>query len=104
MKSAFVYLLKIQENGIYKIGVSKNVEKRVKQLQTGNTEQIYLVNKFHSNYPYKIESYLHNIYKSNTISGEWFYLSDDDVNSFIDNCKKCETNFKCMDENNNPFL
>ena len=51
MKSAFVYLLKIQENGIYKIGVSKNVEKRVKQLQTGNTEQIYLVNKFHSNYP-----------------------------------------------------
>ena len=74
-KQKYVYLLKIPEKSIYKIGVSKDVEKRIKQLQTGNYEQITLVHKFKSNYPYKIESILHGMYKFKRIEGEWYDMS-----------------------------
>lgn len=99
----FVYLLKIPE-GIYKIGVSKNVDKRIKQLQTGNTEEITLVEKFESNYPYKVESSLHRRYNYDNIKGEWFYLTDEQVNNFLSNCKMLENNFYTLDKMGNPFF
>ena len=45
-EKSYVYLIKISNEGIYKIGVSKDVNKRVKQLQTGNPEQIEIIKTF----------------------------------------------------------
>ena len=39
-----IYLIQSQEDGYYKIGVSKHPKKRVKQLQTGNSSELKLLN------------------------------------------------------------
>lgn len=101
--SRFVYLLKNSEN-IYKIGVSKDVDKRIKQLQTGYSDDIVLVDKFLSEYPFKIETYLHHRYQVENVKGEWFYLTNEDVNNFKQHCLQLEKNFKCLDECGNPFF
>ena len=101
---SYVYLLKVSSDGIYKIGVAKDVNRRVKQLQTGNPEEIQILKTFHSQYPYKIESYLHRKYKRNNVLGECFYLSNKDINEFDETCKMCETNFEIMETWNNPYF
>lgn len=59
-------------NGFFKIGVSKNVQKRIKQLSCGCPtinviyQSDYLLNSF------EIEVMLHNLYKDKNIGGEWF--------------------------------
>ena len=58
---AYVYLIGDSgQDNTFKIGVTrKNVEKRIKQLQTGNGAEIYLVNFYETNYPFFIERLLH---------------------------------------------
>lgn len=101
---AFIYLLRIPEKGIYKIGVAKNVERRLKQLQTGNPEPIILVSKFKSERAYKIESILHRRYSLNRIEGEWFYLTDSQVDNFNHECMLLEENLNTLAKYKNPFI
>lgn len=70
-----LYIIQSDVTGAIKIGISKNPQKRLKQLQTGSpyTLRIMLVleNKAH------LEKYLHNklkpyIYSKYTCKGEWF--------------------------------
>ena len=103
MDKRYVYILKTSDD-VYKIGVAKDVESRVRQLQTGSVEEITLVNKFLSEFPFKIESTLHRKYNSNRINGEWYYLTEENLNSFINDCEKMEKNFKCLVEAKNPFI
>jgi predicted GIY-YIG superfamily endonuclease len=88
----FVYLLKLSESGYYKIGHTNNINKRIKELSTGNPEEIVLISKYSSKYYKEIENYLHNIHKFYNIKGEWFNLDIEDELKFIDNCKLCEKN------------
>ena len=97
---SYVYILKVSSDGIYKVGVSKNVEKRVKQLQTGNPEKIEIVKTFLSDYPYKIESVLHRSYQRNHVQGECYYLSEKDIENFEERCSICEQNFSIMEDMN----
>ena len=60
----FVYLIYDRNNNSYKIGVTKGDPKtRLKKLQTGNTCELELINQFEYEYPYRLESMLHNHYK-----------------------------------------
>jgi len=54
-----VYLICDAKNNTYKIGVSKNVDKRLKQLQTGNSNDLHLVYKIRTEHPFILESMLH---------------------------------------------
>lgn len=102
MDRRYVYLLKALDT--YKIGVTKNVEQRIKQLQTGNDTQIILVDKFLSEFPFKLESVLHRKYDINNVNGEWYYLSNEDVKNFQNDCLLIENNFKCLKEFDNPYM
>ena len=53
-----VYLLcELSENERFKVGVTKrDINKRIKELSTGNSNEIHLVNKFESEYYKKVES------------------------------------------------
>lgn len=95
---AYVYIIKVSPDGIYKIGVSKNPEKRIKQLQTGNPEKIELIKTFLSSYPYKMENVFHRRFKRNHVQGECYYLSQEDIEHFEESCRICETNFEIMEE------
>lgn len=100
----YVYLIGETENqGRYKIGSTraKKVETRLKQLQTGNPEELYIKESFETEHPFKLEKMLHNHFKSSQLTGEWFELSEDDTKAFKG---ICEDKMKVIESlKDNPF-
>lgn len=101
MKS--VYLLQ-SDSGLYKIGVSKNPSKRVRQLQTGNGEKIRLIYSFETDIPFLVEQSLQNHFMMYKVNGEWFNLSLEDELEFLNLCQKSNENIKRLLESGNLFL
>ena len=101
---AFVYLLGDSgQDNMYKIGVTRGkIEKRIKQLQTGNGNEIYLVDSYETNYPFFIEHWLHMKFFPQQKLNEWFILNKNDVFNFKKNCHLVEENIKVLQDN--PFL
>lgn len=97
-----VYLLRTNE--FYKIGITNNLNKRVKQLQTGNSEKIELISFYESEYANKIEKSLHNKYSYVKKEGEWFTLSVLDEIEFINECRRIEKNIKTLIDAGNEFI
>lgn len=94
-----VYLLKSDYTGFYKIGVSKNPAKRVKQLQTGSAEDIAIIHIFPTDIPHKVETALHNYFNMYKINREWYDLPIEIHFDFIETCRKVEANIKLILEN-----
>lgn len=99
-----IYLIKSLDNGYYKIGISKNPIKRLKQLQTGNSSLLEIVKEYKSEYANYIEKVLHRQFNSYRKEGEWFELSLDIQLTFINECKKIENNIKILKESDNIFI
>jgi hypothetical protein len=88
-----VYLISCGDvdNKKYKIGYTKNaVEKRVKQLKTGNFEEINIEQVFTSKWGSKIESILHRNYSDYKLTGEWFSLTENHANNFLKECQNLD--------------
>lgn len=102
-----IYLLECdQEEGkIYKIGVTqKNISERIKELDNGNPKEIRVVSEYITEYPYKVEKFLHRIYDSKKVKGEWFKLNQNEVKGFLVMCDNAEKNFNMLEEANNPYI
>jgi len=85
----------------YKIGFTKrNIETRIKELRTGNSEDFKIVAIYESEFSKKIETILHRKYKMKKISGEWFNLTEDEVKCFQSECEELQKNLKFLIENN----
>ena len=78
------------------------IENRIKKLQTGNSEDIRLVDSFRSKNPFFIESSLHRYFSDKQIINEWYQLSDEDVENFQDLCRKYENINETLTDN--PFF
>ena len=103
----YVYLfLETDSAGLetYKIGITKNdPKKRIKQLQTGNPRKIDLLKSYTSENYLKVEKWLHRKYFVKTeAKNEWRSLSNEEVFSFIEDCKEADKNISFLLENN-PF-
>jgi len=88
-----VYLISCGElgNKRYKIGYTKKpVEQRLKQLKTGNHQELKIEQIFQTKWGTKIESILHRNYKNTKVSGEWFDLSQEQVDRFLVECVNLE--------------
>lgn len=57
---------------LIKIGVTNDIDKRVKTLQTGNPFPIVVEFVEQKRQAYKIESYLHRMFEQYRVQGEWF--------------------------------
>ena len=104
----YVYLLlEVDKDGNerHKIGITrKSVDKRVKQLQTGNSNKIQCLHSFQTEHFFKVEGWLHkkyNVQKTET-KNEWFTLTNEQVGSFINDCIEIEKKVVYLLENN-PF-
>lgn len=75
-KLTYVYLMKNNRNGYYKIGKSANPSFREKTLQAEDPD-ISLIAKWHTEPRW--EKILHQEYKSKRLRGEWFNLTAEDV-------------------------
>lgn len=100
----YVYLIKSEETDRYKIGISKNPAKRLKQLQTGNSEKLVLINKYETSLFNKIETTLHNRYSYLKKEGEWFEFGLDQELSFISECENIEKTLISLKNQGNPFI
>lgn len=101
----FVYLIgEVENEGKYKIGSTrgKSVSNRLKQLQTGNSSELFVKNAYETNKPFKLETMLHNHFKNKSLIGEWFQLDEADVNDFVNTCDKFQGIIKILKDN--PFF
>ena len=98
---AFVYLLcDSGHDGMFKIGVTKTtIEKRIKQLQTGNGSEIFIVDYHETDYPYYIERMLHQKFCCDRKVGEWFEMDIDQVKQFKEECHRLEELIITMKDN-----
>lgn len=100
----YIYLIQSKETGQFKIGKSKNVKKRIKQLQTGNSGELVLVDSFFTKYANKLEKYLHNIFSYEKTMGEWFSLSFSDISKIRYECEKMEKNYIFLEKNKESIV
>ena len=101
----YVYLIHEEGNeDLYKIGVtrSRDINKRLKALQTGNGKKLILKDYFWTDKPFKMEMMLHNKYSQVHEEGEWFALNEDNVKSFREDCELCQKNITALKDN--PFF
>lgn len=84
--SFVVYLVK--DNLHYKIGKTSNVQARLIGIQTGNSRKVELMATYSpTNIDYSfLEVKLHEYFKDNRISGEWFNF-DISVDEWLAICK-----------------
>ena len=100
----YIYLIQSTNEGYYKIGVSKDPNKRLKQLKTGNSSPLKLINSYKTDIANKIEKILHRKYSHLSMEGEWFDLSISEEVKFIDECEKIENNIMFLKNNGNSFI
>lgn len=93
----YVYLIRCSENNFYKIGISKNVKTRLKQIQTTAPDNVFIVYEYESSYAAKIEKALHNFLKPYHRNNEWFELSLNEELKFLNMCSSIENNLMYLD-------
>lgn len=110
-KKKLIYILFISELNVCKIGISENVERRIKQLQTGCPYKIDVVKTFNSPISSKIEKVIHRSYTSNKVDeneynlmGEWFNIPVTEVLSFENKCREIEDRINYLKSSGNPFV
>jgi hypothetical protein len=105
MYNVYLVCSQIDGNKLYKIGYTRReIEKRIKEFKTGNASEFYIVDSFRSKWGTKIESQLHRYFRRKKISGEWFDLSDDDINDFKKQCNLIHNNLEVISTENLYYL
>ena len=84
-----IYLIRAQEIYLYKVGITKDIKQRLKQLQTGCPYQLEVIDMYEpKEFVSKIEKMLHRRFSCyqtkdfSKIQGEWFDLPNDTVLNF----------------------
>lgn len=92
----YVYLINEVDTNIYKIGISKKPanEERIKNLQTGNHNELELVFEIKSKCYTTLEKTLHRTFKDYNLKGEWFDIKD--KNMIIEEIIKINNNLECL--------
>ena len=70
MKRDYLYFIQSDLTGMIKVGRSKDPQKRLKQLQTGNPNRLKLIASFREKG--SEEKYLHEVLNNYKQKGEWF--------------------------------
>lgn len=98
-----VYLIYDCSSHLYKIGVTKSpIEKRIKQLQTGNGSELEVREIYDADYPYRMEKMLHLHFSNKRVKNEWFQLSETDAIGFINTCRHIDESIAIL--RSNPFF
>lgn len=74
-----VYFLKDKEVGLVKIGRTTDLEKRIKSLEYEYETNLELLAKLPSDNVVNLEKKMHLKFKESNFSGEWFKLSESDI-------------------------
>lgn len=78
---ATVYVM--EAGGMFKIGVTTNVRKRRKQIQTGNPHQVKVVWTREFDNAVIVEITLHKLLRKHRMVGEWFNCSSAEIDEAV---------------------
>lgn len=78
-----LYILKIEGQDLYKIGVSQNISRRLKDISNAMPYVVSLLYLFKINNAYDLENYLHNLFITKHLKNEWFSLNNNDLNECL---------------------
>ncbi|MDM7959063.1 MAG: GIY-YIG nuclease family protein [Synechococcus sp. WH 8007] len=79
-EEGFVYIVRLKERDIHKIGITLNWSRRSRELQVGDGVETVLVKKVRK--PKSLENRLHKRFKSYRIpQSEWFVLTESQINA-----------------------
>jgi hypothetical protein len=84
------YLYLIRCNTFVKIGITNDIDYRLRTLQTGNPYPLAVLATFEFANALPIESRLHKKYSRFRVRGEWFELTDEQVSEIRDVCSSGE--------------
>lgn len=99
----YVYLIEDENNLTYKIGVTRLANSnRIKKLQTGNSTKLKLKHLYKTEYPFRLETMLHQRFKHYNTLNEWFELPRNIVEDFEKYCN--ELNDIIISLKDNPFF
>ena len=105
MPNGYIYLFQNETDGLIKIGYTRgNINKRRKQLLTGSSGEITVVKTILTTLGTTTEAYLHNVFNSKNVRGEWFNLNQEDIERVDMLCEKFENNMKILLDNQNHFV
>ena len=111
-KIYLIYSPELGESGLHKIGIAKQPEKRLKQLQTGCPYKLEIIYIVESKFTSKVEKFLHkkfshkkNVQKfDQNLKGEWFNLDVSDILEFKKTCSEIERKLEFLEKERNPFV
>jgi hypothetical protein len=83
----YIYFFQELNTGKIKIGKTKNLENRIKNLKSMLPFKSELVHHIPTSNHSDVEKYFHRKYRSKKVKGEWFDLNEDDI-VFIKKFKK----------------
>lgn len=96
----YVYLIEDSTNNVYKIGVTRsNSKRRLQKLQTGNSTPLQIKYLFETEYPFRLESMLHNKYQQYKVLNEWYELPKNIVDHFYEICNDINDIIYLMKDN-----
>lgn len=75
----------------YKIGITNNVQDRLQHLQTANSAKLELLNSVKTSDPPLLEKELHTKFAVKRLEGEWFKLTNNDVEYIIKRFNEIQT-------------
>lgn len=79
-----VYIVQIRRTNKYKIGITNNITRRLKEFKTTNPFTVDLIYFIITDNTRFVEREFHDLFRNNIIGGEWFELEklDDILNAF----------------------
>lgn len=81
-KAGFVYLMALGSQGIYKIGRSKSPRARAQTIDGFMPDEVRLVHVIPTDDMVWAERHLHTLYAEHRQGGEWFALTEREVEQF----------------------
>ncbi len=97
----YIYVIQQKDTNNYKIGVSSNPDKRLRELQIANAMELILfktVKVSDKINAFKIESILHYYFKRLNKQGEWFLLQENELNEIEPLAQKADKNLIYLKE------
>ena len=79
MKTKYRCVYALECKGLYKIGKTDDLEKRVKSLETGNPFPMQVVHVIFTEQYHQVEGALHQMFAADRAKNEWFSLSVKDL-------------------------
>ena len=103
LQKATMYILGLEDPAggavppFYKIGITTDtVNKRIRQLQTGNPYRIVALHTFEIEGAEIVEQNLHRVYAQHRRILEWFELTDDELSSVLHSVEKMKDDIESL--------